>query len=59
MGIILRELARPHEAMQDTRLLMSVDGPQLKISQGQIPIAAYLRFVYQHVREAVHRFYTV
>ena len=54
MGIVLRELAGPHEAVQDTGLFVPVDGAQFKISQGQIPVTADLRFIDQHVGQAVH-----
>ncbi len=39
MGIVLRKLAGPHEAVQNTGLFVPVDGAQLKISQRQIPVA--------------------
>jgi len=37
VGIVLRELAGPHEAVQDTGLFVPVDGAQFKISAGADP----------------------
>jgi len=54
MGVVLRELPHAGQAVQHARLLVAVDGAQLEVPQGQVPVAADLRFVDHHVREAVH-----
>jgi len=59
MCVILSKLSYPYEAMQNTGFLMPVNRTKFKISQGQVPVTADFRFVYEHVGKTVHRFYTV
>ena len=55
MGVILRELAHPHQTVKHPGLFVAVNRPQFEIAQRQIAVGADLRLVDQHVGEAVHR----
>ena len=54
VGIVLGELAGPEEAVEDPRLLVPVHRAQLEIPEREIPVAADLRLVNEHVGDAVH-----
>ena len=54
MRVVLCKAAHAHQAMQRTGQLVPVHKAQLTHTQGQVPVAVGLRFVYQHAARAVH-----
>ncbi len=55
MGIILRESAHSHEAVEDPGPFVPIDGAQLAISDGEISIASQVRLVDHDMVRAIHR----
>ncbi len=59
MSIILGKATNPHQAMEGTGQLMTVDQPQLCHSYRQIPIAVDFSLIEKHAARTVHRLYRV
>jgi hypothetical protein len=59
MGIVLSEPPHPQQTVEFSGFLVPVYRPQFEIAKGQISITSDLRFVNEHVGEAVHRLNSV